>query len=138
MSDSDVSVDFVRRFESYWRAPSPERLSELLADDVMLRQPLGPPTHGIAAARVAFARLLGAVPDLRAVVDRWGAADDAVFIEFRLRGTIGRRMVEWPAVDRFTLRGALATERVSYFDALPLLGPVLRSPRVLWRLVRGG
>ena len=80
--------------------------------------------------------MLGAVPDLRAVVDRWSADGDAVFIEFRLRGTIGRRVVEWPAVDRFTLRGDLAIERVSYFDGLPLLGRLLRSPRVLWRLGR--
>lgn len=138
MSDADVGVDFVRRFASYWEAPDPRRLHELLTEDVTLRAPLGPTTHGLPAARAAFTRLLGTIPDLHAVVDRWSARDDTVFIEFRLRGTIGGRMVEWPAVDRFTLRGDLATERVSYFDALPLLGPVLRSPRVLWRLVRGG
>lgn len=136
--DPDVGVDFVRRFAAYWEAPDPGRLHEVLAEDVTLRAPLGPATHGLAAARAAFTRLLATIPDLHAVVDRWSASDDTVFIEFRLRGTIGGRPVEWPAVDRFTLRGRLATERVSYFDPLPLLGPVLRSPRVLWHLLRGG
>ena len=129
--------DFVRRFGEYWSAPDPSRLGELLTDDVTLAQPLSPTTHGLEAARGAFRRLLGQFPDLCATVDRWRGDDEYVFIEFRLRTTLGSSVVEWPAVDRFTLRGEKASERVSYFDALPLLGKLMRHPIAAWRATRG-
>lgn len=129
--------DFVRRFAAYWRAPDPDRLPELLTEDVHLVQPLSPATHGMAAARAGFRRLIAQFPDINAVVDRWSGDDRYVFIEFRLRATIGRSVVEWPAVDRFTMRGAKASERVSYFDSLPLVGKLMRHPIAAWRATRG-
>jgi len=52
-----------------------------------------------------------------------------VFIEFRLRATIGGRPFEWPVVDRFLLReDGMAVERISYFDALPLLAAAAARP----------
>lgn len=128
-----AAADFVARFAAYWRDPDPARLNEVLTADVTLVQPLSPAVHGLEAARAEFRRLFALVPDLRAEVDRWGATSDGVLIEFRLRGTFGRRVVEWPAVDRFTLRGELASMRVSYFDPTPLLPHLLRSPRLAWR-----
>ncbi len=130
--------DFAGRFAAFWRAPDPDRLSEVLTDDVRLVQPLSPPTEGMAAARATFRRLLTQFPDLRATVDRWSGDERHVFVEFRLRATLGRSVVEWPAVDRFTLRGDKACERVSYFDALPLLGKLVRHPIAAWRATRGG
>lgn len=126
-------AEFVRRFATFWSAPEPERLSELLTPDVTLVQPLAPRTRGLAAAEASFRGLFALVPDLRASVDRWGAHGDAVFIEFRLRGTFAGRIREWPAVDRFTLRGDKASERVSYFDATALLLPLARRPLAVWR-----
>jgi hypothetical protein len=135
---SGGAEDFVRRFTEYWRAPDPDRLPGLLTDDVRLVQPLSPTTEGMAAARAGFRRLIAQFPDIHAVVDRWSGDDQYVFIEFRLRATIGRTLVEWPAVDRFTLRGDKASERVSYFDPLPLVGQLLRHPIAAWRATRGG
>ena len=129
--------DFVRRFAAFWSAPDPARLDGLLADDVDLVQPLSAATHGIDEARGAFRRLLAQFPDLRATVDRWSGDGVHVFIEFRLRGTIGSDVIEWPAVDRFTLRGDKATERVSYFDPLPLMGKLLWHPIAAWHAIRG-
>ena len=130
--------DFVRRFAEYWSRPDPARLGELLTADVTLAQPLSPTTHGLQAARLSFRRLLAQFPDLQATVDRWSGDDRHVFIEFRLRATLGGSMIEWPAVDRFTLRGDKASERVSYFDSLPLVGKLLRHPIAAWRATRGG
>lgn len=127
---------FVRRFAAFWAAPDPGKLDGLLTDDVRLVQPLSPPTHGIDEARGAFRRLLGALPELRATVDRWSGDDQHVFIEFRLRAPVGGSALEWAAVDRFTLRGDKASERVSYFDPLPLMGTLLWHPLLAWRLLR--
>jgi limonene-1,2-epoxide hydrolase len=127
---------FVERFQAYWSDPDPEELRHILTDDVRLVQPLAPPTHGIDAAIASFRRLFAQFPDLRAAVDRWRGDDTCVFIEFRLRATLGRDVVEWPAVDRFTLRGDKASERVSYFDGLPLALRLLRHPRAAWRALR--
>lgn len=130
--------DFVRRFSEFWRDPDPDRLGELLCADVRLVQPLAPETRGLRAAQAGFRRLFAGLPDLRGTVDRWSGDDDCVFIEFRLHATIGARRVEWPAVDRFFLDRAKATERVSYFDGLPLLLRLLASPRAAWRWWRAG
>ena len=125
---AEHGAEFVARFADFWRAPTPERLGEVLTDDVTLVQPLAVPTHGLPAARAAFRHLFVLVPDLHAVVDRWSARGEHVFIEFRLCGTFGGRALEWPAVDRFTLRGERASERVSYFDPTPLLPHLARRP----------
>jgi ketosteroid isomerase-like protein len=134
----DPLAEFVAGFSDFWRSPTPERLGELLADDVVLTQPLSAPMRGLAAAQAEFGRILAWLPDLRAEVDAWSGTGDTVFIEFRLRARIGGRPTEWPAVDRFRLRGAKAVERVSYFDGLPLVRRVLGRPRAWWGWWRSG
>jgi ketosteroid isomerase-like protein len=129
---------FVRRFADFWSSPDPDRLGAVLTSDVTLIQPMAPPTHGLAEAQEAFRRLFLLVPDLRGTVDRWSASGDVVFIEFRLHGTFGGRRIEWPAVDRFTLRGDLGRERVSYFDPTPLLPHLARRPLAALRWWWGG
>lgn len=129
---------FVQGFQDYWRAPSLDGLDALLAPDVVLIQPLSRPMRGLAAAKQGFARIFALIPDLHAEVDGWAAAGDTIFIDFRLIGTLGGRRIEWPAVDRFRLPGALATERVSYFDALPLLGAIATRPSCWGRVARAG
>ncbi len=133
---SPVAARFVERFQAYWSNPDPADLRDILTDDVRLVQPLAPPAQGIDAAIASFRRLFARFPDLRATVDRWRGDDDCVFIEFRLRTTLAGRVLEWPAVDRFTLRGDKASERVSYFDGLPLALRMLRHPGVAWRVLR--
>jgi hypothetical protein len=51
-------------------------------------------------------------------------------IEFDLRGNTGGRPISWRGVDHFTLgEDGLASERLTYFDSLPLILTVLRRPR---------
>jgi len=134
----EAAHEFVSLFADYWSRPNTARLAELLTDDVVLRQPLAAPTHGIAAARAEFDRIFRWLPDLTGKVDASCASGDRVFIEFRLRATLVGRPLEWPVVDRFTLRGARACERVSYFDSLPLVGKVLGRPSSWWGWWRSG
>lgn len=128
--------EFVDAFEQFWRAPSVDGLDGLLAEDIVLRQPLGPTARGLAAGRRSFSQIFKAVPDLRAVVDRWAETEDGVFIEFRLMGTVGGRLVEWPVVDRFVLRDGMAVERMGYFDPTPLLRAFLTRPSSWGRFLR--
>ena len=134
----DTIEGFVAGFRGFWASPSAARLGELLAQDVVLRQPLAPPLHGLPAARAEFEKIFAWLPDLRGEVDRWSGSGDALFIEFRLGAKLGGERLEWPAVDRFTLRGARAIERWSYFDSLPLLLRVARRPSAWWGWWRSG
>lgn len=129
---------FVKRFAEYWARPDLAQLDGLLTPDVTLVQPLSPRMRGREAAKAGFARIFALIPDLHAEVDRWGATEDGVLIEFRLIGTVGGRPIAWPAVDRFVLRGDLASERVSYFDPLPVLAGVTSRPSSWPRLARSG
>jgi ketosteroid isomerase-like protein len=134
-TDAVPSIDagvFVERFADAWGRSDIDRLMALLADDVVLRQPMLPTTVGKTAAREALSRLFIAFPGLRATVHRWAAEGDVVFIEFTLSCDFGGRELSWPAVDRFVLRDALVAERANYFDPLPLFIKVLRRPRG-WR-----
>lgn len=129
---------FVANFASFWAAPSAARMAELLTDDVVLVQPMSPPTRGLAAAQAAFAEIFRWVPDMRAEVDDWCARDSRLFIDFRLMGSFGRRHIAWAAIDRITLRGAFAQERISYFDPKPILRAIATDPGAWVRVLRSG
>lgn len=129
---------FVDRFVDFWRAPSPERIPEILHDDVVLTQPLAAPMVGIEAAQEEFGRIWQWLPDLRATVDRWRGSDAVVFIEFRLHARVGSAVIEWPNVDRMVLRGVKAMERANYFDPLAVLPSVARRPGLWWPWWRSG
>lgn len=127
---SAAAADFATRFAEYWRAPTPERLSLVLADRVRLLAPMMPATDTLAEGQRAFAALLELVPDLTGEVHRWGATDDGVLIEFTLSGNAGGKSISWSAVDRFVLReDGLATERISYFDSMPIALAAATRPR---------
>jgi steroid delta-isomerase-like uncharacterized protein len=130
--------EFVQRFADAWQQCNADALAALLAEDVVLIQPMMPRATGREAARAAFARLFELMPDLRATVHRWAAQDDVVFIEFTLAGTFAGGEVSWEAVDRFFLRDGLAKERVSYFDSAPLAVEMLKRPRGWGQALRSG
>ena len=135
----DIHRDFVARFADYWTDPTPERMAELLTDDVTLIQPLSYPMVGLAAAQEEFRGLLQWIPDLRAEVTGWGGKDESLFIQFTLSGTIGRNTkLSWPVVDSFEIVGDKARKRVAYFNALPLLLTILRTPSAWWSWYRSG
>jgi SnoaL-like domain len=124
------AADFAARFAAYWHAPTPDGLDALLAPDVMLEAPMTPTTRTLAGGKRAFAALLRVIPDLKAVVHRWGPTEDGLLIEFTLSGTAGGVALSWDAVDRIVLgEDGLATSRISYFDSGPLLRTLALRPR---------
>jgi SnoaL-like domain len=131
------AADFVRRFAEFWTSPSPDRLAMLLADDVRLVAPMTPVTDTLADGERAFSAIFDLIPDLTAEVHGWGATDSGVLIDFTLSGSAGGAPISWRAVDRIEIReDGLATERVSYFDSLPLIAAVARRPRAWPAFVR--
>lgn len=101
-----------------------------LDPDCRMIQPSMRPIVGRDAFREEFARpLFDLVPDLHGTVEGWAADGDAIYIELRLEGTVGRRPLTMRTCDRIKLRDGMATERVAYLDATPLLQAVARSPR---------
>lgn len=128
--DQARAADFAARFAEYWRAPTPERLSLVLADRVRLVAPMTPVTETLVAGQRVFAGLFELIPDLTGEMHRWGATDDGVLIEFTLGGTVGGKPIAWHAVDRFILgEDGLATERVNYFDPMPVARAAATRPR---------
>ncbi len=80
--------------------------------------------------------LFALIPDVHGEVERWAARDDTLYIEMTLHGTLGGRPLSWRVCDRVTLRDGVAVERESYFDSLPLLAAVVRTPRSWPRYLR--
>jgi SnoaL-like domain len=129
--DRERAADFVRRFEEFWTAPAPDRLGGLLAADVRLVAPLTPTTETLEDGERAFAAIFALVPDLTGEVNSWGATEAGVMIDLTVSGTAGGSPISWRAIDRISIGAdGLATERVSYFDSLPLILTVARRPRV--------
>lgn len=127
---TSAAADFVARFAEAWADPSPQRLNALLHPDVRLVQPLEREARGHGATTAMWHRTFGLVPDLRGEVVDWADRDGFLVISIRLHGTLGRRPVEWISSDHIRLEDGLVKERVAYFDPLPLVGAVLRRPRV--------
>ncbi len=133
----EAAADFVRRFAEYWRAPTPAGLSTLLAERVRLVAPMTPTTETLAEGQRAFAALFELIEEMTAEVHRWGATDDGVLIEFTVNGTAGGKPIPWDAVDRFVLgEDGLASERVSYFDSMPIALSAAARPRSWPALIR--
>jgi len=119
---AEQAAEFVRRFESYWEAPTAEGLAAVLADNVRLEAPTMPTTNSLEDGQRVWAGMLELIPDLTATVHRWGPTDDGVMIEFTLSGTVPTGPISWPVVDRFVIGDdGLATERVGYFDSAPVV-----------------
>jgi ketosteroid isomerase-like protein len=138
MATKAQAAEFVERFTDAWQRHSAEPLNALLTDDVVLIQPLMPRLSGKAAARREFERLFRLIPDLHADVHGWASDNDVVFVDFTLRGTFGGAEISWPVVDRIRLRDGLVAERVSYFDAVPLLVQAIKRPSGWRRLASAG
>lgn len=133
---------WVAEFTEGWRAPADadsfaDHFDRVLDPQVRLVQPQLPTLVGLGAFRERFARpLFTLLPDLHAEVERWSGGEDFALIELRLSGTLGGRPLTWTVVDRITIRGGMAVERVSFMDPTPLLLAVLTRPRAWPRFVR--
>jgi limonene-1,2-epoxide hydrolase len=135
---------WVEAFTEGWRSPAgPDsfvaHVEPLVDPDFRLVQPMLPTVRGLAEWREGFVKpTFTMLPGLRGEVHRWAWSDDAVYIEFTLIAPIGRRLVRWDVVDRFTMRDGRPVERVSYFDPAPLVRAVATSPGAWPRFLRGG
>lgn len=132
---------WVEAFTEGWRSPASldafvDHFEPWFTDDVRMVQPQLPTMVGREAFREGFRPAFELIDGLRATVHRWAAAGDVVFVEFTLEGTIGRRAVRVPAVDRFTLRDGLVAERVTHFDPTPMVLAIGASPRAWPRFAR--
>ena len=136
--DEEFAARFAERFTDTWRAPDLAKHEALWSEDIVLTQPMMGTVRGKQACREAFQRLFALVPDLHADVHSVGHGTNQVFIEFTLSGTYGGEPIAWDAVDRFTFTDGLIAERVSYFDATPLVVKLVGRPRGWDRLARTG
>jgi hypothetical protein len=129
--------EFVARFASFWSAPGPERLDEVLAENVRLVTPMTPDSRTLEEARESFVQFLGLIQGLKGEVRRWGATEDGVLVELRLEGRLGGRPVTLDAIDRVVIgEDGRAIERISYFDPTPLVLAALRRPGTWPRFAR--
>lgn len=131
-----TAMAFVQQFKSFWQNPRVDDLPNLLHDDVTLIQAILRPMQGIQAGQAGFQRLFNWIPDLHAELDHWTVKENHVFLELRLIGTLAGQTVEWPVVDYFILEGEKAIHRVSYFDTLPLVIRICKSPSAILDFLR--
>ena len=132
-----TAAEWVQGFAEGWRAPADaetfcDHFEPLLDDGIRLIQPQLPEVVGRRAFRERFARpLFSLLHEVRGTVESWAEAEDGrLFIELTIRARLaGGRRVTLHTVDRITLRGGVAVERVAHLDPLELLGPVALSPR---------
>lgn len=128
-------ADWVDTFIHVWEAPVErlERMLALLSDDVVLKAPTRPPeSHGKQAGRAAFKRALRALPDLRARVIRWAAADGVLFIEMEFSATVAGRPFTWLNTDRFVFEKGEAVERIAFFRDSGAVFRAMRSRPSGW------
>ena len=133
MLQTDTAA-FVRRFAEAWAEPTVDGIVALTHPDATFVQPLTATVRGHAAVANMLDELLSTFPDLRGELVSWAPVDgdteaDTVFVELRMRGTFGRRLVEWVTVDKIELRDGLIVSRTAHFDGVRLLGSLARRPR---------
>jgi hypothetical protein len=130
--------ELVAWFAEGWRNPTYEsfcrHIVPRLAPDARMVQPLVRSHRGPEAFCRNIAPLFAAMPDVHANVLGWRGDERTVFIEFHLEGTLGGGPVQLHVTDRFSLQDGVVTERVSFFDATPLLFTALRNPRAFLAL----
>jgi hypothetical protein len=131
---------FVADFAAGWSSPNYEEFIAYFCDrfdeNALLSQPMAADGIGHNHLREQFRRLFILFPDLSGTVERWAAQNNEVFVQLRLTGSLGRKTVTWIACDVFVLRGRIATERRSFFDAGPVRRAIIRQPAAWPRLVR--
>lgn len=134
------AADVVRRFAEVWTKHDPDAIAELVHPEAHLIGPLDRDVHGREQARAFFAGVLGVIPDLEYEVEGWSYGSGQLMIWGRLHGRIAAHTpIEWPVVDRITIRDGLIGKRIAYFDPMVIAAQVLRRPRtwlpfLRWRL----
>ncbi|WP_319449696.1 MULTISPECIES: nuclear transport factor 2 family protein [unclassified Mycobacterium] len=124
-----VHRNVVDAFTKGWAHPGPDAWDHILIEDVVLNQPMLPPTVGRKMWQQEGDRLLALLPDLRGDVLSWAGRDDILFIELELSATLGGKPFAFRAVDKIwiTSSGEIA-RRDSFFDSVPIAQTMLTRP----------
>jgi hypothetical protein len=137
-ADSDAET-FVETFRAIWAAPRVEDLDALMHPNVRYTQPLLPDVVGSQRAGRYWRRMFTIVPDLHLdVINSAVCADHSVYVEFVIKGTLGRRPLSLPAVDGYVLDDdGRVVHRTLYCDSLMMARTVLHPTAVIG-LVQAG
>jgi SnoaL-like protein len=116
-------------FAKGWNTPEPHAWDNLMAEDITLNQPLLQPGTTRRTWHDEAQRLVTLLPDIRGEVVSWAGHEDLMFIELRLSATLGRKPLNFQAVDKLwlTLTGTVL-RRDSFFDSAPLTQAMFRRP----------
>jgi hypothetical protein len=130
-------AEIVETFAAIWAAPRGHgyRFLDRFSPEVVLLAPLAGKSRGREAGYAAFRRTYALLPDLTAEVSGWSANERFIWISMTFFTNVCEPF-RWHSVDVLTLTGGVVTERRAYFDPLPLIGYILRHPKLLWRWLR--
>jgi len=116
-----------------WQLPDVEAFINyfhpLVHPDVRSTQPLSPQRVGVDQWDRQFRQIFALLPGVAAIIRSWSATRPHVYVEFDISAPRRRGQFNMTSCDRFALEDGLITERLVYFDPLPLLRHMLRHPR---------
>ncbi|GAA3194925.1 nuclear transport factor 2 family protein [Actinocorallia longicatena] len=112
----------VAAFAEAWREPGPEVWQDLFTERVELVQPLLGGARGRPQAVAEVRRLLAFLPDATGEVLDWAGAEDVMFIDLRITGTVGGKPLSFRTLDKLRIdRTARIVRRDAFFDSVPLM-----------------
>jgi SnoaL-like domain len=124
-----VHARVLAAFARGWQTPEPRAWDSLMAENIVLNQPLLQPGTTRRTWHDEAQRLVTLLPDIRGEVVGWAGHEDIMFIELRLSATLGGKPLDFYAVDKLWLTPTgTVLRRDSFFDSSPLIQAVLRRP----------
>jgi len=122
MPDSNLSLehkDFYKRFQSFWAAPSGERVAELIAPDARIHF-TGAGLMSGTVYKKWMADTLSSMEDMTVTPLDCAGNDDMLYIAWETSAVIhGSRRI-YRGVDRFRLKNGMAIEEHVIFDSAVL------------------
>ena len=130
---------FVDRFTEDWQKLNPAEFGKWWHPDGKLTWPgMEKTINGSKQEPQFIANLKAVTPDFRQDVVGWAARETSdetwVFIEWKARGSMMERLIEWSGATRFRLIQDQAIEGVAYWDTQPLwaaIDPSMKRPGLL-------
>lgn len=113
---------FYEWFESFWAAPSGERVAEKFLPDAKIHF-TGVGTMSGAAYVDWMAELVAAQPDLAVTPVDYAGSGDLIYIYWNASSTIDGVRRDWYGVDRFRIADGMVVEEHVIFDSAALQPP---------------
>jgi ketosteroid isomerase-like protein len=122
VADAPQNVEaFVESYSGCWRWRAPQELQQLYREDGCMWSPGLERPLARAELPSYYESLLRLIPDLVLELETWAGDEDLVFLEWRARGTVGGRALQFGLADRLDLGAGLILNGRAYFDTLALL-----------------